>query len=820
MRKIIFIIQCLSIPFFCLSQESAKEPKVKKNSFGIIRRVEFPKELSINQVPESSNAFFQQYLKISESDEFRKQPTNKKKKEIENERFFQYYKGIKVVNAGYVIHYRENRILRAHGNFVKIPELDITPTVSPEEAKNCFVDYKNISPELIRNFDAELLIKEIPSQEDDSIGTPMLVYKIYLIPSSENNTDFGIVDAHNCKVLLTESAIAGSAATGEFETKYNGNRQANTESTPLGYRLLDLTRDASIHTWNLDESYDFADKEELYDANNDWTSQEFSPNDDDMGLDIHWALQQILDRLEDEHQKSSFDNLDFDINAFFHYGSNHDNAEWFFYDNYMVFGDGNTLFKPTSSLDMIGHESGHGMSDIKIGWEYYGIYMEFHEGLSDIWAVIFESQINANSIWQIGEEVVQTHSCLRNIEDPDDEDAETQISNTYLSTKYNYGNQYVKSGVFSYWFYLLVEGGSGTNDVNHSYSVYGLGMDDAEKIIVEAVFGNHLANTDNYSEVREAMIDAAEEEFGTNSIQSLQVKNAWYAVGVGSNPGQVTITLPTNNLVCSSGGTFTVNNVPSGHTVSWNYSAALTLVSASGNNATFNTGSTTSSSAWIEVTINNVSDGTSLTLPQFDTWCGKPQVTNKKVDGSNYYTGWQICPGDHYLSGTPTGGDAGTIAWTVPYGIVYFAGTNTLDFTFPSLASSIAITARSSNTCGAGPNSSFYLTKKNWGCSKSYSMVVYPNPASDEVTITMNDNLPLIDYTVSGNTAAITDSKANEPTTYTVSIYDDQSTLQSKVSRSGNSFSIPTVRLPNGTYILEVSDGKNSYQQQLIINHN
>jgi hypothetical protein len=95
----------------------------------------------------------------------------------------------------------------------------------------------------------------------------------------------------------------------------------------------------------------------------------------------------------------------------------------------------------------------------------------------------------------------------------------------------------------------------------------------------------------------------------------------------------------------------------------------------------------------------------------------------------------QICPGNHWLSVTPVGGNASVATWIVPPGIPHFVGTNTLDFTFPFNASSVAITARSSNSCGQGANYAFYLTKKNFGCSGSFSMAIYPNPTSDYLNV-------------------------------------------------------------------------------------
>ena len=70
-------------------------------------------------------------------------------------------------------------------------------------------------------------------------------------------------------------------------------------------------------------------------------------------------------------------------------------------------------------LDAVAHEFGHGITDFQIGWGLSGDPLAFHEGLSDIWAIILESRINPNYIWQIGEEITLNHGCTRNIGDPD-----------------------------------------------------------------------------------------------------------------------------------------------------------------------------------------------------------------------------------------------------------------------------------------------------------------------------------------------------------------------------------------------------------------
>jgi hypothetical protein len=196
-----------------------------------------------------------------------------------------------------------------------------------------------------------------------------------------------------------------------------------------------------------------------------------------------------------------------------------------------------------------------------------------------------------------------------------------------------------------------------------------------------------------------------------------------------------------------------------------------------------------------------------------------PQVTDQKVDGSGYYYAQEICPGGHWLTFVPSGSNA-TDTWTVPPGIQYTIdqGNHRLGFYFINNPS-LTFTVKATNSCGTGDIRSFYLIKKTSGCN---GMTLYPNPASDNVTLTMTENIPSTEYgdTTGFISGAITDAESIETITYTIRIFNNQSALLSTFTRSGGSFNIPLVNMKDGAYIIEVSNGKNSYRQQLIIKHN
>lgn len=99
-------------------------------------------------------------------------------------------------------------------------------------------------------------------------------------------------------------------------------------------------------------------------------------------------------------------------------------------------------------------------------------------------------------------------------------------------------------------FYLLVKGGSGTNDIGNKYSVSGIGLSKADQILYRTN-SVYLTTTSQYLDWRLACIQAATDLYGAASNEVKQVKNAWYAVGIGTTSGATSITY------CASEGSST-----------------------------------------------------------------------------------------------------------------------------------------------------------------------------------------------------------------------------------------------------------------------
>lgn len=86
--------------------------------------------------------------------------------------------------------------------------------------------------------------------------------------------------------------------------------------------------------------------------------------------------------------------------------------------------------------------------------------------------------------------------------------------------------------VFDHWFYLLVTGKLGNNFYGESVNLVAISQADAGKIAFRTMTQKSVLGMD-YSMMRYATLQSAEELFGLGSQQYISVMNAWHAVGVG-----------------------------------------------------------------------------------------------------------------------------------------------------------------------------------------------------------------------------------------------------------------------------------------------
>ena len=180
------------------------------------------------------------------------------------------------------------------------------------------------------------------------------------------------------------------------------------------------------------------------------------------------------------------------------------------------------------------------------GLNYIGESGALNESFSDIMGIAVKKYVLGNNNWLIGDDVMINVSNLRSMKNPNvsndgikgglGEPQPDTYHGTYwadvTNTSIDKGGVHANSGVQNYWFYLLSGGGTGTNDINNTYNVTGIGIDKAVQIAYRNLI-YYLTPDATFGDARNGSIQAAIDLYGRDSKEHQSVVNAWFAVGVG-----------------------------------------------------------------------------------------------------------------------------------------------------------------------------------------------------------------------------------------------------------------------------------------------
>jgi len=187
------------------------------------------------------------------------------------------------------------------------------------------------------------------------------------------------------------------------------------------------------------------------------------------------------------------------------------------------------------SLDVVGHELTHGVTDFTSRLIYQGESGALNESFSDMMgtAIEFYFQTPGNGSLQAdylcGEDTV-TPGGIRSMQNPIAYGDPDHYSVRYTGTQDN-GGVHINSGIPNHAFYLAIEGG--TNRIS-GLAVQGVGGANREQIerVFYRAFTTLLTPSSNFAAARVASIQAARELYGVGSSAERAVTQAWTAVGV------------------------------------------------------------------------------------------------------------------------------------------------------------------------------------------------------------------------------------------------------------------------------------------------
>lgn len=458
-------------------------------------------------------------------------------------RYYQTYKGIPVENAMYIAHTFQGKLTAMTGSVVTEFNRQIakrSASLSPKQAIEHALNYVNAEKYAWQDSNFEQRIKFRTGKDasyypgcvkvwysgDDEIKPDnlKLAYKVDVYSLQPLDRKYIFVDAQNGQILGTSQIIKHADATGNAATGYSGSRYIHSDFNGSVYRLRDYSKGDGIITLHASAGHrDYTS-----------TSSNFSYSTiDKWALDAHYGVAATWKFYKNNFNRNSIDNNGYALVSWVNDANNPDNAFWDGYE--MDYGNLSSNGKGVVAIDVIGHELTHGVTERTSALVYSREPGAMNESMSDIMGKSVQFYTKpTDSSWTLSNDMGWE---IRNFSNPNANEQPDTYKGTYWvsSSSDNYG-VHTNSGVGNFMFYLLVKGGSGTNDIGNKYTVKGIGLSKADQIIYRTNT-TYLTSMSQYADWRLACIQAATDLYGDTANEVKQVQNAWYAVGVGTAAG-------------------------------------------------------------------------------------------------------------------------------------------------------------------------------------------------------------------------------------------------------------------------------------------
>ena len=538
---------------------------------------------------------------------------------IKNQNFQQFYKGILINESAVMLHSKDGIATAINGTIIAVEKFETQAGIAPPLAKNNAMQALNAT-KLINEYPVERVIMKIIVNEKQEIK---LAYKVRIDASDPIQMCTVFIDAVSGKVLRKVNLIAHADEPGTGHTLYRGEKAITVDNNQGTYRLRQFGR--KIETYDATNAT-FTDASGFQNFS-DFTNPTSNWSTVNPAIDVHWGMEKTYDFYTATFNRNSYDNLGSPIKNFVNGTLQLSNTQNNAYAlpppyNVMVYGLGDGInYNPVVGLDVAGHEFSHMIvqNNGNGGLIYYGESGALNESFADIFGTAVEFYAGENANWTIGEGiVVAAPFYFRSMSDPNA--ASIPSPDTYQGTywrdpaaSFDAGGVHYNSGVQNFWFYLLSEGGTGTNDVGYSYNVSPIGLAKALQIAYRNL-NTYLPLGANYGDAREGALQAAEDLYGAGSPEYASVLEAWNAVNVLGAPVRL---CEGTTLLLNAAGTFTDN---SGNLNYQNFSDCKWLIAPEG--AQQITLNFTAFETEFDYDFVTVYDGPSLTAPVLGVFSG------------------------------------------------------------------------------------------------------------------------------------------------------------------------------------------------------
>lgn len=483
-------------------------------------------------------------------------------------RYQQLYKKIPIVGAEYIVHERNGLVRAANGSLVRDLRLDATRTLTEEAALAVALNHVGAMAYM---WDDAFWENELKARMKDdaatyfprgelgwvptTFGVPtpppsfVLAYRFDIHASSPWSAQRVFVDAASGSIVAT-LPLESNCSSATVNTIFDGGQTIFTDLyTATNFRLRDNCQTAAVRVRDWNSTTLTPNPVEIQNTTNTWTT-----TNERFGATVLWDTEQSYQYYLNAFGRASYDNANGSVegyvNAVFNCSppagcTTTNNASMTFSGGTMKVGLGSsgTLGNSFSTLDIIGHEYTHAVTGSSANLVYSNESGALNESFSDIFGEAIENASTGPNDWLIGND--RTSGAFRSISNPNTfSDPDTYLGTFWFTGTGDNGGVHTNSGVQNFWFFLLSQGGSGTNDNGWAYSFSGIGIVKSAAIAFRNLT-SYLTSSSVYNDARTGSIAAAGDLYGANSVEWRTVIKAWRAVGIDP----CVVTCPANVAV-------------------------------------------------------------------------------------------------------------------------------------------------------------------------------------------------------------------------------------------------------------------------------
>ncbi len=455
-------------------------------------------------------------------------------------KYKQYYQGKSVLNGTLIFHLNPaGQVISTSGQLARFTDLELKPgfpsVAAEKRALEVVLSQQKATTGIhltYQDLEVTSTTGVIASQAYPKLGGGYVPAYLHTVKATDASLPVSmnvVINARNGQVIAAISNIHTETVVGTGQGLQNENVSFNVDSVAANrYEMRDLTRGLGV--W----AYDLLYQRTPVDEDNSWDDPAEAAG---AMVDGYYASLRFYDFLLEKFGRNSIDDAGAPLISNFN-RNNYVNAFW--NGESATYGNGDCdRYGPLTTLDVVGHEFAHGLTQYTSGLIYQDESGALNESISDILGKALEYDVAPDNFdWRIGSAFRRNSSVnfFRSMNNPSQRNhPKFYLGNNWRTGPGDAGGVHSNSGVFNFWFYLLVEGGLSVNEAGQRYDVDPIGWEAALNLVylLETAY---LIESSGYPEAYTLALEAASELFGVESTTYASVIEAWKAVGLPRTP--------------------------------------------------------------------------------------------------------------------------------------------------------------------------------------------------------------------------------------------------------------------------------------------